>query len=163
MSLLYEGNSSEARLTNEAFAFAQLTLGGNPDLTFGNGGKVVVDVNRLDGSSPRPLDELNKVVLGPSGEIYAVGMASGPIGNPEKGIDFIALNSNGSLKQDFGNAGLYSSGTYSPWRLWLAQDALLTSNGRLVISGTHWPDQQGPDSFVLWAYSIKPETGGSLP
>jgi uncharacterized delta-60 repeat protein len=154
-SSLYEGSSTQAWLTNQAFAFAQLTLGGDPDMTFGNGGKIVVDVNRLDGSSTRPLDDLSKVMLTPSGDIYAAGMASGPVGNPERGINIVALNSDGSLKQNFGSAGLYSFGTYAPWRLWLAQDALLTSAGRLVISGTHWPDHS-PDGFVLWAYSIKP-------
>lgn len=153
---LYAGNSQEDILVDQAFVLAQLTPGGELDATFGNGGKVLVDVNPLVGPSPsRPLDDLSKVMLGPSGDIYAAGMASGPVGNTEKAIDIVALNSDGSLKQNFGNAGLFSFGTYSPWHIWLAQDALLTSGGRLVISGTHWPTHL-PDAFVLWAYSVKP-------
>jgi uncharacterized delta-60 repeat protein len=153
---LYAGISGEGILVDQAFVFAQVTPGGELDGTFGNGGKVVVDVNpRVGASPPRPLDELSRVMLGPSGDIYAAGMASGPVGNSESAIDIVALNSDGSLKQNFGNAGLFSTGTYTPWRIWLAQDALLTSDGRLVISGTHWTNHL-PDAFVLWAYSVTP-------
>jgi len=159
VSAQHSGSAAASILVNEAFVFAQLRPGGDLDLKFGTGGKLLLDVNPLGGPAPeRPLDELSKIMLTPSGEIYAAGMASGPVGNPERAIEFVALNSDGSLKQNFGTGGQYVVGTYSPWKLWLAQDALLTSQGRLVISGTHWPDQSSPDGFVLWAYSVNADT-----
>jgi hypothetical protein len=103
-------------------------------------------------------------MLDSAGDIYAAGTASGPVGISDYAIDFLALNRDGSLKQNFGTAGAFSYGVYSPGHLWLAQDALLTSGGRLVIAGTHWPNDNSPDSFVLWAYSIEPgKTGCSVP
>jgi|NGEPerStandDraft_6_1074524.scaffolds.fasta_scaffold20484_3 hypothetical protein len=121
---------------------------------------MVVDPNPLTGASPlRPLDQLYKVILGPSGEIYAAGIAGGPVGTSDSAIDIVALRSDGSLKEGFGKAGLFSSGTYSPWHMWLAQDALLTASGRLVVSGTHWPNEHDPDAFVLWAYSVFSKPG----
>jgi uncharacterized delta-60 repeat protein len=157
---LYEVSPGQAILVDQAFVFAQLTPGGELDATFGNAGKIVVDVNPLIGVSPsRPLDQLYKVTLATSGEIYAAGIAGGPVGTSDEAIDIVALRSDGSLKQDFGKAGLFSIGTYSPWHMWLAQDALLTSGGRLVVSGTHWPDFHHPDAFVLWAYSVSPKPG----
>lgn len=157
---LYEVFQDRSQIIDQVFIFAQLTPGGELDATFGNAGKVVININPLGGGSPsRPLDQLTKVMLDPSGDIYAAGIAW-VLGNPEKAIDIIALRSDGSLKQIFGKAGLFCFGTYSPWHMSLAQDALLTSDGRLVVSGTHWPDEKEPDAFVLWAYSIKTGLAG---
>jgi uncharacterized delta-60 repeat protein len=157
---LYSGNSAGSTLVDQAFVFTQLTPSGELDATFGSAGKVVVNVNPLGGSSPsRPLDQLSKVMLDSNGDIYAAGMASGPVGDSEKAVDFVALHNDGSLKKNFGNSGVYSFGTYSPWHIWLAQDALLTTDGRLVISGTHWTNHL-PDALILWAYSIKPKLAG---
>ena len=147
-------------LVDQAFVLARLTPGGELDSTFGNSGKLVVDVNpRVGGSTSRPLDQLSNVILGPSEDIYAVGIASGPVGTSDAAIELVALGSDGSLKQHFGNAGLYSFGTYSPWRMKVGDDALLTTAGRLVVSGTHWPDSRNPDAFVLWAFSVSPKSG----
>jgi uncharacterized delta-60 repeat protein len=162
---LYQKIDGETVLVDQAFIFAQLRPSGELDATFGSAGKVVININPLGGPSPsRPLDYLTKVMLDSTGDIYAAGIASGPVGNSESAIDIIALHSNGSLKKTFGKAGIFSLGTYFPWHIWLAQDALLTLNGRLVISGIHWPNEHDPDAFILWAYSIKPGPAGcSLP
>lgn len=161
---LYSGNAAQAWLVDQAFVFAQLKPSGELDGTFGSAGKVVVNVNPRVGTSPlRPLDQLTKVMLDSTGDIYAAGIAYGPVGNSERAIDFVALHSNGSLKKNFGKGGLYSFGTYSPWHIWLAEDALITSEGRLVISGSHWSPHL-PDGFVLWAYSTRPgQTGCPFP
>jgi len=160
-AFLYQGNSAGSTLFDQAFVFAQFTPSGELDATFANTGKVVVNVNPRPGSSPlRPLDDLVKVMLDSKGDIYAAGMASAPGGKSEYAIDFVALNSDGSLKKNFGKGGMYSFGTYIPWHIEIADDALLTSDGRLVISGTHWPDHHNPDAFVLWAFSIKPGVAG---
>jgi uncharacterized delta-60 repeat protein len=152
-------SNTESILVDQAFVLAQLTPGGDLDTTFGKDGKVVIDVNPRVGPPPRrPLDALNKVLLTQSGDIYATGIASGPVGTSDKAINIVALHTDGSLQQNFGKAGLYSAGTYSPWHMWLAQDALLTTDGRLVVSGTHWPDHL-PDAFVLWAYAVAGKAG----
>lgn len=156
-----QGGTTDSVLVDEAFAVARLTAGGELDSTFGNFGKLVVDVNaRFTGTPPRPLDNLSKVLIDPSGMIYAVGMARGPLGSSEKAINLVAINSDGSLNQGFGKAGLYSFGTYSPWGMALAQDALITDDGRLLVSGVHWPNQGNPDAFVLWAYSLAAKPTG---
>lgn len=156
----FVGDSEFAFVANEAFAIARLTVAGELDGSFGNGGRTMIDLHPLLAASPvLPLDRLSKVVVAASGAIYAAGTASGPLGTSDYAIDLVALNSDGSLRQNFGTNGTYSLGTYMPWRIELADDALLTSNGRLVVSGTHWPSENHPDGSVLWAFSTIPEHG----
>jgi len=156
-----QGGTTDSLLVDQAFVVARLTAGGELDSGFANSGKLAVDVNpRFTGSPPRPLDSLSKLLLDPSGVIYAVGIARGPVGTSEKAMNLVAINSNGSLNQGFGKAGLYSFGTYVPWGMELAHDALLTDDGRLLVSGVHWPDQHNPDGFVLWAYSVAAKPTG---
>ena len=124
------------------------------DVAFGTGGKVLVDPNPVSG--PNPLDMVRRLLLTPSGDVYAVGMADGTAGS--RAIDIVALRADGSLQQEFGNAGVYTVDTGLPWQIWLAQGALLTHDGRIVVSGTHWPGSS-PDAFVLWAYTTTPRLG----
>lgn len=161
-SVNLQGGTTDKVVVDEAFIVARLTAGGELDSTFGNSGKLVVDVNpRLTGTPPRPLDSLSKVLIDSSGMIYAVGMARGPIGSSEKAINLVAIKSDGSLNQGFGTGGIYSFGTYAPWGMALAQDALLTGDGRLLVSGVRWPDQFDPHAFVLWAYSLASKPTGT--
>ena len=154
-SVAYEAGTTVSRLVDQAFILARLTAGGELDSTFASSGKLVVDVNpRNTGNPPRPLDSLSKVLVAPTGHIYVIGLASGPVGNSERAINLVSINRDGSLDQSFGSTGLYSFGTFSPWGIELAQDGLLFEEGRLLVSGVHWPDAKNPDAFVLWGYSM---------
>jgi uncharacterized delta-60 repeat protein len=163
---LWKGDAGQSSIYDVAFAFVQLRQSGELDATFGKAGKVIANITpRIAvNTSEQPLNYLRKVMLDPSGDIYAVGYAHGRLGTTERAINIVALNSNGSLKRNFGNKGLYSSiNTFTPWRLDFGFDALLTSDGRLVISGSHWKitEHSGfEDAIALWAFSINPGPTG---
>ncbi len=54
---LFTGSRSESRLTEQAWVLAQLRQSGELDDTFGNAGKIVIDVNtRTAATSALPLD-----------------------------------------------------------------------------------------------------------
>ena len=155
---LWFRNSGGGHVIDDDFVAARLTAGGELDGAFGNSGKIIVDVNPRSAASARPHDSLNKLLLSPSGELYAVGTATSPLSSAvDKAVNIVKLNSNGSLNDSFGKLGLYSSGTYNPWQIWLGDDALLTADGRLLVAGTHRPRPNEPDAFVVWAYSIYPK------
>lgn len=77
------------------FALARYDASGNPDNTFGSGGKVITNFGLLENSS------LHALMIQPDGKIIAAGSA-------KSGDDFVLVRykNNGSIDSSFGNNGI---------------------------------------------------------
>ena len=106
------------------FALARYEADGSPDFTFGSGGQVTTDFERLN-------DDAFAVLLRPDGRIVAVGSARDRLSD----YDFAAARymPDGQLDATFGTAGKAStdfSGGFDR-----ARSAVLQADGRIVAAG----------------------------
>jgi len=110
--------------TDDDFAMARFNSDGSPDLTFGEGGKVVQPVGP-------EYDHVNGATLQPDGKIVLVGVSGQYY--PSQDVAIARFNSDGSLDNTFANGGklILNLGQWSEE----ARDIAVLSDGKLLISG----------------------------
>jgi uncharacterized delta-60 repeat protein len=136
--------------TTRNFAVARFTADGQPDLTFGSGGKVTIDFN-LTG-----LESANGVAVLPDDGIVVVGRTVGAMGT---GQDFAVakLDKFGQLDLSFGTGGKVE--TNFAGFIDMAFDVEIDSAGRILVAG--WA--QRTSSFSSFGMGVvRYDTFGNL-
>jgi uncharacterized delta-60 repeat protein len=128
---------------NEDFSMTRYHSNGAVDMSFGNGGKVVID---LMGQR----EMVYKMLIGTDGTIYLAGSISyGSTGNPAD-VALVRCHGNGSLDASFGNGGIVitsvSESYDTAYDLCQAGDKLLVC-GYTNVSGQNY-------DFLLLRYAI---------
>lgn len=122
--------------SGDAFVWgvARFTTAGAPDPGFGTGGKVTTDL-------PGPVDQAQSVVVQPDGKILVVGSTYGDAAGQ---VALVRYLSTGVPDPDFGTDGVVLVPVTA--RFDGAADALLLSDGRIVVAG--WVDAGGDEDFL---------------
>lgn len=139
--IVVAGATSNPTPSNNQFFAMRLTPEGAVDGTFGNGGKVVVDFNPVNGDN---LDFANDVLVQPDGKILMSGYAAGDFG-------LVRLNSDGSLDTTFGSGGKVTtdlSGNYDS-----ASRMALRSDGKILVSGDSESSASGGPEVAVVRYN----------
>jgi uncharacterized delta-60 repeat protein len=112
----YDGND----LNNMKLAYCKLDLNGNFVSSFGQNGKVVMDL--FAGGFPEASEFLQKAIELPTGQIVIGGQAMGAI--------LMKINADGTTVSNFGNNGILNH----PYPY---ADFEIQSDGKLLIGGSH--------------------------
>lgn len=108
---------------NTLFGFARYELNGNLDLTFGNSGKVTVDLGATE-------EALGLALQQEDGKIVAAGY-SGPANNTD--FTLVRLDSDGKLDPSFGSGGIVKTDFFQQNDR--AIDLVLDGKDRIVVTG----------------------------
>jgi len=117
-----------SRTTNEFLdydiAIARYNPDGSLDQTFGDGGRVITDLNEFESASA--------VAIQPDGKIVVAGSISRIDGSHD--FLLIRYNEDGTFDSSFGQGGLVSTDFYNSSDS--AADLAITPNGEIIVAGT---------------------------
>jgi uncharacterized delta-60 repeat protein len=125
---------AQADLINADFLVARYNANGEPDLTFGNGGKVLTDFSG-------DLDAAQAVAIQPNGKIIVAGYAHVFVNTVGFSYDFalVRYNADGSLDNSFGVGGKVLTNFAKPPSNIngddFAYDLVLAPDGKIVVAG----------------------------
>jgi len=128
--ILIAGAAAIGDFTYTVFGLARLNSDGTPDNTFGDGGKVSIDV----AINAAQQSVANDVLFQPDGKIVAVGYTNSGL---ERGYDFalVRLNPDGTPDVSFGNSGKVV--THIPEsKDDFAVTVELQTDGKLLVAGS---------------------------
>ncbi|MFT3896268.1 MAG: delta-60 repeat domain-containing protein [Thermomonas sp.] len=137
----YVNFSSDASSDTD-FAIARYEPNGSPDFSFGSGGQVATDFERLN-------DDAFAVLVRPDGRIVAVGSSRDPLSDydfaavrymPDGQLD-AAFGTRGRVSTDFGNDGFDR-----------ARSAALQPDGRIVVAGFAIRQDGSHENFAAVRY-----------
>jgi uncharacterized delta-60 repeat protein len=128
--IIIGGELGDFTATTNTSILVRLNADGTLDQTFGNGGKVINNGQRI----------LPSIVLQPDGKILTAGATT----TIEISFDFavVRYNADGSLDQSFGNGGYAINGVGN------ANDVVLQPDGKILLIGTLPVFRNGSDFLV---------------
>lgn len=122
-------------------------LDGNPDTTFGNGGKVIIEL-------PSYRELVTELRALPDGRIIVAGNALGPADELEGSVGsevFVGrLLENGAVDTSFGDGGFFYRHWESECYNSVLGDLSMDNQGRIVITGAAYDTYIGFYSGVQW-------------
>jgi uncharacterized delta-60 repeat protein len=122
-------------------------LDGNPDTTFGNGGKVIIEL-------PSYRELVTELRALPDGRIIVAGNALGPADELEGSVGsevFVGrLLENGAVDTSFGEGGFFYRHWESECNNSVLGDLSMDNQGRIVITGAAYDTYIGFYSGVQW-------------
>lgn len=124
------------------FSIVRYHPNGTPDLSFGNGGKVITDFQNND-------DEAFGVVIQPDGKIVLAGFTADS--NFDLDFALARYHADGSLDQSFGNGGKVISDFFGSDDQGLS--LLRQSDGKLLVAGMAINPQSFESEFALARYN----------
>ena len=146
MAILPDGKiiiAGSAFLNNVDIALAKLNINGTLDSTFGDGGKVVTDIEGVT-------DRANGVSIQADGKIVIAGISQGSEGGK---FTLARYNTDGSLDNSFGNGGTVTTVLrFSD----AANDLAIQPDGKIVAAGSSY------DGAVAGFALVRYNTNGSL-
>ncbi|MEO8286117.1 MAG: delta-60 repeat domain-containing protein [Chloroflexota bacterium] len=118
------------------------TSTGTLDSTFGDGGRVITDLN---GKS----DEVQAVVVQPDGKIVAAG-TSWVFPQDRPRVALARYNADGTLDKSFGDSGFIITGmTDDEWDYSVPHALALQPDGKLLVAGTSYSNDDGRNVFAV--------------
>ncbi|MCS6928243.1 MAG: T9SS type A sorting domain-containing protein [Saprospiraceae bacterium] len=148
--IIMGGMAVPSGASGHVIVLARITSSGQLDPTFGDGGKVVIDL-------PSKNEFLQKLIVLPNGRILIGGHAYfGSLASPDSVVVFLGrLFPNGKIDPTFGKSGFTYVRLECPCRISIFGDMVVDRQGRIVLSGaTYHPKPYMFDEFGECKHSV---------